>query len=193
MKCYNCKQNHDTVVQVKQCHTGTTAGPRPPTERQLNYAHNLTRERVTVGLVRDIEDRDGMDAAREYINSMDFDGLSAYIGDMVDQPVRDEVPKERRVQVDEGMYLKDDKVYKVQRAVHGSGHLYAKVLNGHSFTYESGALSTLRPEHKMTLAQAKEYGALYGTCCVCGRTLTNEVSIRDGIGPICAGKDGWFA
>ena len=46
----------------------------------------------------------------------------------------------------------------------------------------------LCPEHKMSLADAKKFGALYGTCCVCGRTLTDEVSIEAGIGPVCAQK-----
>jgi hypothetical protein len=35
---------------------------------------------------------------------------------------------------------------------------------------------------------AKRIGLLTGTCCVCGRSLTNEGSIEAGIGPICAGK-----
>lgn len=38
------------------------------------------------------------------------------------------------------------------------------------------------------LAAIKEIGLLTGNCCVCGRTLTAEGSIEDGIGPICAGK-----
>lgn len=34
----------------------------------------------------------------------------------------------------------------------------------------------------------KDIGALTGNCCVCGRVLTNEDSIEDGIGPVCSGK-----
>jgi len=56
------------------------------------------------------------------------------------------------------------------------------------FVYDPGAVRRLRPEHRMSLEEAKEFGALYGTCCVCGRTLTNEDSIEAGIGPVCAGK-----
>lgn len=33
---------------------------------------------------------------------------------------------------------------------------------------------------------ATTYGKAWGVCCVCSRTLTNEVSIARGIGPICA-------
>jgi len=38
------------------------------------------------------------------------------------------------------------------------------------------------------LEAVKEIGRLTGICCVCGRTLTNEASIEDGIGPVCAGR-----
>jgi hypothetical protein len=115
----------------------------------------------------------------------------------------------QREPVTEGMYLTEDqRIFKVQRAVNGSGNLYAKELvadevhgnvfgtvqqyaNGKprwKFRYAKGAISQLRAEEKMTLEQAKEFGALYGTCMVCGRTLTDETSIAEGIGPICAGR-----
>jgi hypothetical protein len=110
------------------------------------------------------------------------------------------------------MYRLGETFYKVQVAVHGSGKPYAKRLVpqdlckdcGHEesqtehldhefqptwqFQYAPGAIKELRPEHKLSLEQAKEFGALYGTCCCCGRTLTNEESIENGIGSICAGK-----
>ena len=98
-------------------------------------------------------------------------------------------------ELESGMYVKDGTIYKVQRAVHGSGHMYAKRLvdpthpgEKATFEYESGAIRTLTPADRMTLAQAKEYGAIYGVCCVCGATLTNEVSIEAGIGPVCGGR-----
>lgn len=86
----------------------------------------------------------------------------------------------------EGMYLKDGRIFKVQRAVHGSGHLYAKELVDGSFVYAGGMFRQLDSSHAMTLEQAKEYGALYGVCCACARTLTDEASIEAGIGPVCA-------
>lgn len=103
------------------------------------------------------------------------------------------VPAPRvNVPAEEGMYRKGDVIYKVQIAVHGNGRPYAKQLvqdgENWSFEYAPGAVRTLRPEHRLTLEQAKEFGALYGTCCVCGRTLTNESSIEAGIGPVCASK-----
>jgi uncharacterized protein DUF6011 len=112
--------------------------------------------------------------------------------------------------LEDGMYKLDETIYKVQHAVHGSQNQYAKVLEeqavteatpgdfrhaiafGHPakwvFNYAPGAINKLRPEHRMTIEEAKAFGALYGTCCVCGRTLTDETSIANGIGPICEGR-----
>lgn len=90
-----------------------------------------------------------------------------------------------------GMYRTPaGEIFKVQVAVHGSGQLYAKRLDSDtkSFEYAPGALRQLTADMRMTLAQAKEYGALYGVCCVCSRTLTDEKSIEAGIGPVCASR-----
>jgi len=59
---------------------------------------------------------------------------------------------------------------------------------GATFEYASGAMRWLDGAWKMSLEEAKKFGALYGTCCVCGRTLTDEKSIAAGIGPVCAEK-----
>lgn len=94
-------------------------------------------------------------------------------------------------EVSEGMWLvgasvATGRVFKVQ-AARGSGNLYAKELVDGSFQYVAGAARTLaRQGRKLTLEEAKAYGALYGTCCVCGRTLSDEDSIAAGIGPVCA-------
>lgn len=100
-----------------------------------------------------------------------------------------------RQELTEGMWILGDwytgRIFKVQRAVHGSGNLYAKELIAGTgeFDYVPGIANQLVTEGRpMTLEEAKAYGALYGTCCVCGRTLTNETSIAAGIGPVCASK-----
>jgi hypothetical protein len=94
----------------------------------------------------------------------------------------------------DGMYFMNGVVYKVQRAIHGSRRLYAKRLLPNSpgeravFIYAPGVVNVLTPEHKMTMEQAKEWGALYGTCVRCGALLTAEDSIERMMGPICATK-----
>jgi len=102
-----------------------------------------------------------------------------------------------RVELEDGMYMVDGKIYKVQHNLSGSRQ-YAKTAhvrsNGDgtydvSFSYTPGAIAQVRPEHKLSYEQAKEFGALYGTCCCCGRTLSNELSIALGIGPICGERE----
>ena len=106
------------------------------------------------------------------------------VGGAVAAPARSTAP--------EGMHRIGDAIYKVQKAVHGSGRLYAKRLvrsgGAWSFEFAPGAVQRLSEATRMTLEEAREWGALYGTCCVCGRTLTNEASIEAGIGPVCASK-----
>lgn len=98
------------------------------------------------------------------------------------------------VEIEDGMYILDGVVYKVQHAVHGSGRQYAKRLVAGSpgeratFVYAPGVVNRLRPEHRMTMDQAKKWGALYGTCVRCGRVLTREDSIERMMGSTCYEK-----
>lgn len=97
----------------------------------------------------------------------------------------------------EGFHLLDGEIYKVQIAVHGSGRPYAKhlavsVVGGASkgkWEYAPGLTRNLNGDTLLTKDQAQEYGKLYGVCCICGATLTNETSIEAGIGPVCAGRE----
>lgn len=97
-------------------------------------------------------------------------------------------------ELEDGMYVLDGVIYKVQHAVHGSGRQYAKRLvagspgERASFEYAPGVVRKLRPEHRMTMDQAKEWGALYGTCVRCGRVLTREDSIERMMGSTCYEK-----
>lgn len=90
--------------------------------------------------------------------------------------------------LDEGMYKVGEDIFKVYRT-RESGQLVAKQLIEESFEYMGKRpLRFIRAEHRMTLDEAKEYGKVTGTCCVCAAKLTNETSIAAGIGPICASK-----
>lgn len=98
-------------------------------------------------------------------------------------------------EIEDGMYILNGVIYKVQHAVHGSGRQYAKRLvppdnqgERAEFIYAPGTVGWLRPEHRMTREQAREFGALYGTCVRCGRVLTREDSIERMMGRICADK-----
>lgn len=146
------------------------------TPAQVNYALSLCN-------------RKGMELTRSELASQSKRDISITIDKLKKLPDR---PIEVKVaaELEAGIYLLNDTVYKVQRAVHGSGRMYAKMLDKETgrFEYASGAVKSIKPEHKMTLDQAKEYGAIYGVCCACGRTLTDENSIEQGIGPVCIKK-----
>lgn len=57
-----------------------------------------------------------------------------------------------------------------------------------SFEYAGAANRFVRPEGRLTLEEAKAFGAQTGWCIVCGAELTDPDSIAAGIGPICATK-----
>ena len=198
--CGNCKLQHQSVADVKACYAGNAvaavANSNPPSQKQIDLIEKLMAE-------RDVSNFSGS-TATAMLDKRLASALITYLlaaprvatGTPITVPVggTTAAPQtERQIMVTEGMYRMDGKVYRVQVGVHGSGRLYAKVLQGKTFEYERGAIFRLRPEHRMTLDDAAAFGRLYGQCCVCGRTLTDEVSIANGIGPVCAGKGWWDA
>jgi hypothetical protein len=85
--------------------------------------------------------------------------------------------------------------YKVQASK--SGNLYAKAatVTAHddgtatvTFDYAPGAIRDLTAQMRLTLEDAAQFGMQYGTCIVCGRTLTHPTSVAAGIGPVCSGR-----
>jgi hypothetical protein len=93
------------------------------------------------------------------------------------------------VELEDGIYKDGDRIVKVYHTVHGSNQQVGKVWNADTRSFEYGgkrAMRGLTPAHRMTLAEAKEFGAIYGICCNCSATLTDERSIEEGIGPVCA-------
>ena len=177
---------------------------RPATQKQMDLLNRLATERETPVAGKDAREA-WMIARTEDLMGQKGTNFSQHSASaLIDYLMA--CPKSALADDLEGMHKIGDTIYKVQRAVHGSGELYAKELilverdnveiedgvwksiTNHRFEYAPGATRHLSPSTKMTLEQAKEFGALYGTCCVCGRTLTNEKSIEDGIGPVCGAK-----
>lgn len=115
--------------------------------------------------------------------------ISRAVTEIVSSPEFVDAPPVAEVTpAEEGVYKLGNRIFKVQRAIHGSGHLYAKELTIDGFIYAGGMIRHLDSSHRMTLEQAKEYGSLYGVCCRCAAPLTDEKSIAAGIGPVCATK-----
>lgn len=99
------------------------------------------------------------------------------------------------VAVSEGFWIVEDQNgeapehFKIQLSGR-SNKLYGKKLEGESFEYFANAPRYVSANwgRKLTVADATWFGKLYGRCMICGRTLENEESIANGIGPICAEK-----
>lgn len=153
------------------------------TTNQISYIRSLLAQRVC---------DPSMISRAERIDFLSSRDASALISDLQRAPKRPSAAAVVAVEAPEGMHKVGDRIFKVQKAVHGSGHLYAKRLvqsgSNWSFEYAQGAMRLLSSDTRMSLDEAKAFGALYGTCCSCGRTLTDESSIAAGIGPICATK-----
>jgi hypothetical protein len=106
---------------------------------------------------------------------------------------RERVKSEANPVTECGIYRNDKGVFRVKQSK-SSKRFYAErfVPNAESkserFEYDRGAIFSLTPEHRLTLAQAVELGAQHGVCVVCGAELTDPTSIERGIGPVCAKK-----
>lgn len=121
-----------------------------------------------------------------------------------------EADAKRPVQVsglDDGLYVRhsDGAVFKLYHTVHGRNELVAKelvIVKGEpdpyaaiplpadkgTFEYRGKApLRSLEGDkaRRLTLDEARAFGAIYGQCCRCLAPLTHEISIALGIGPKC--------
>lgn len=162
----------ETAAEMEAAMTADRA-----TERQVAFARKLIAERQAP---------EGMDASLIHPELLSKRDASTFIDVLLSWPKR---PATAPEDVEEGFYVVGTHVAKVQRAIHGSGHLYAKRLTEEGWVFWPRALPIVAREgRRMTAEEAGEYGRLYGFCIACGATLTDEESIARGIGPICATK-----
>jgi hypothetical protein len=163
----SCGGKHSTVVEARQCEAGKTKTPAPIEPQKVLQ--------VPVAVVT---------------------------------PTYAPRPRLGDKPASEGFYLTPDgRYYKVQLALHSSGRPYAKKLIIISeaerdaqgkvtrravleWEKATGWQFKLKEEWKLTLAQAGQFGHLYGQCIKCGLPLTKEESIARGMGDICAGLSG---
>lgn len=82
-----------------------------------------------------------------------------------------------------GVFERDGVVYRIK-----PGSNWAKVLRDGKFEYVGNVNWKVRECDRISMERAVELSAQISSCCMCGRTLTNPVSVAAGIGPICAGR-----
>lgn len=183
-KC-NLRLASDTIEILLACPvmvTASTVRTDGPTEKQVAFYSRLHSEKDTTDAASVAE-----------FKSMSKSQASKEIDRLLSAP-RKSVTVQQVQEIKSGIYRVNDRIFKVYRGQ--SGRMLAKVLTVHgegdaSFEYQ-GIATRFVPAgtSPMTLAEAKEFGAIYGVCCNCGRTLTDENSIEAGIGPVCAAKFG---
>lgn len=183
----------DLIERLQACKEipAKAAAANLATEAQVRYATTLAAQKGLALTADDFAKQTKRDVSKA------IDMMRA----MVDAP-KPATARAGEV-TEDGMYRNPTtgEIFKVQVAVHGSGKLYAKKLvkldtpvikRGKEFSYgfefASGAIRTLRPEWKMDITEAAEFGRLYGCCIRCGAVLTLEESIERGMGSWCAGK-----
>lgn len=165
------------------------------TDGQIRFINSLLSER---GLSLDtacimIFSHDDVEIERGY------GGTASQMIDALKDMPRPERERPAAPDLDAGMYKVGQEIFRVKISK-SSGKPYAEILchdmimNGNYadaavwFEYAPGSVRKITPEHRMTLDQCAEFGLLFGTCCVCARTLTKPASIAKGIGPVCEKK-----
>jgi hypothetical protein len=156
----------------------TLAISSPASEKSINYLVALLAERI--------EDETTALAAITWVQEHKLSQalVSAKIKEYEGKPKFRNAYRSTPA-VDEGMYKVNGETFKVYRT--RKGYLATKRLTEDGFEYTGQRpLNSIKPEHRMTKEEAAEYGDLYGVCINCQRTLTDEVSIAQGYGPVCA-------
>ncbi len=140
-------------------------------------------------------------AERKHEYTLDLDNLadlplrtaSEMISKLKEAPLAGTMASVRKqADPEEGLYKVGEDVYKVQAArAQGSGRVYAKQMNletGEFHYVGRKPFSLLTADKKMTAEEAGKYGKLYGRCIRCGKELTDEFSIENGLGKVCITK-----
>lgn len=212
IKCGKCKSTHPTVSAVRVCYgqpASTTTVSEAYTGRTQANVNPVAAtsdpfgEPVVVNAATEKQVAFILKLATERDQKVSVEGLSKgaaskEISRLLDMPKSARTFSSAGSEPADGIYYVENsnEIFKVYKMVHGSGRQGVKRLDiaedqTGSFTY-LGLASRKLPTAAtlMTLEAAKAFGRIYGFCVRCGATLTDEGSIADGIGPICAGK-GW--
>lgn len=197
IKCGNCGQTHDSVDRVRLCYLEKFAdeGVKLPPRQTDPYADNPVAQMV---LSKSDEYREGRTHGVRFAPSeplftedepKEQDPEIVYIA--IDEPGVSN--RNKAGQTKPGFYKNEQGIFKVTPA-RTSDRTFAHQLlslpqEAPEWTYMGlGRRFIGEYDSKLTLEEAKEFGHAYGHCLICGRLLTAEQSVADGIGPICAGK-----
>lgn len=204
MRCGNCREQHDTVDEVKSCYNinGATKRPIageesvwPPSEKQVKYVLGLQEQRMLPAWWKTYD--------ADTLARLDRDEVSGLINQLkgfqfkVDSEHR-EVPAGRYALLGQTSLGPTWRFYEVQDGKNRwKGYKFIKRLVGSPGDYQKSPVGREERAAIMKLIEADpqkaaiDYGHQSGCCSMCGSPLTNPESLAAGIGPVCAGKRGW--
>lgn len=181
-----------------------------------NFMHLLTAEsvgaRVNALMAHMRETGDALEGSEYCYTDLTEDGANALISWLQTVPKKTETitRKDQELaapmttsaapskELEDGMYRNPAgeifKVYHTQRGFQVAKRLCADGNeDGTStvwFEYEGKRpLARLNASMRMSYEEMKQFGAVYGSCCVCSKTLTDELSVALGIGPVCGNRE----
>lgn len=204
IRCGHCRGRHASVAQVRECFGGANNSTLAATtvferDAEAMMAYRAQRDLLYPGTTPNTEHL--RYAGSENGHEPHTAGYQA----------QRSWGREATPELKDGIYRNPQTgdIFKVYRTVHGANQKvakrlqlldqpYTKISRGKEvevraeFIYAGKAgLRGLTPEMQMTLEDAKKYGALYGVCIRCCRTLTREESIERSMGQVCANKENW--
>lgn len=192
----------------------TTYEPPKASDKQVAFIRSLLDERDLFASPKFFDAVNAMDATElaDYINGLKMEAgrlnktqASLWISALTDLPRKERADsRSRNAEPEAGMYTANGNVFRVYLGQQ-SGRMLVKQLvdgggepinmatlsephhPGYSYEYLGAATYRLPADAKpLPLEQAKEFGKMTGTCCVCARRLDVPESVEAGIGPVCA-------
>jgi len=164
------------------------------TEAQVNFVNSLAaKKQLTPSLVEQVgKVRSGVATTRETSSLIDILKACAWKPVTANSPVTVSTPTMAEL----GYYRFNGEFFTVcQNKL--KTRKYAKVFSlvpwrdedgethAAGWKYVKGMVNVLKPEHKVTIEEAKEFGHLHGRCLICARVLSDPKSVSEGIGPVC--------
>jgi len=154
----------------------------PISEKQLSYIDALTQTRAGADEFIDL-----------FLKSCNSDSIFKLDKDqgvsLINGLVLLHYKQKSEPQIEVGAYLHDGIIYSIRKNA-GSGRLHAFTYDDRlkAWTFAKGMVHEIKPEERLTLAQASKFGAQTGCCVHCQRTLTVQKSIVAGMGKVCASR-----
>jgi hypothetical protein len=220
IKCGNCKTYHNTVAEVRVCFGATSvsgsAGDFINSQQpEWDWGGDAPLLPPMTQLEEDLEiqrrEREEDRRVAEYKSRRDSRDLSGFnpshIGGNRSMPSQttwatvnkaaEGLPNIKSVHYAIRNPDGEFRFYRVDKPQSGrwAGKTFIKVQASDEYhRLSSGPVEQLRIINEILVdprKAAEDYGHEIGSCAICNRTLTDPESIERGIGPICAGKEGW--